>query len=845
MTYAGDGIATPVGGITAMPYVGPVGMEEPATFQLLGGNVWMEITITAATLGGGAGICVNPGFGKDPSAPAVFVTPNIGGTATAVLCGSIFEVPPPWPDVPGFDNKTLTLPYTVQTRVNGSTGEVSYEDTAGNSGSLGIYPALIGDPIFEVAIAGDITGVNTGTITAELNIGYTEPVIAPLDDFSIYKNYCNLGEVFVCGSGAVCDPLVFSIAFESEASTVLNGNEVTTTSLDLGAPVGTGFYTENILRRSNTCKWAFEVVMQQPTTSELDRGVGASYGQINPFDPGPIGGIALGGELGGLTYKIGLVDNLFAAPTPILTNLTISFPWVVKVVYNGDTISFKDNQVPANTGVLGTVLGLSNFLGGGLFLINSVEAGIGNSQTSAIEGQVANWIIDFENDAISWCNLEDATGGATAPYELIEVSATNGGNLSSPRVAGWETIGSTSSQWFGNLSYSLLNTVVLDSRVFEVSVLASDNGGLSDTGGLTFYYTNTDFLGAGDLATIGLRTDLDTVDGRHDVSIVSTDGGDPSYSSALFLFQMASDLGFVAALIVIDNNSARLVYKSSKETVFFDAISVNPYGPNVSPILVLTEGGPTDPSSGDSYRVGYSGIEADYSITGYPDGSTDYKGDPITTNFETKTARWLLDYDLQFAENIGLGEYVDITGGGYTATAITTFNQSFWLNCARLIKAGFGLVAVTYQINGLVTGGTNPNGFRLQLEAVNRNSYCVINFSGLNLILSRLTNGVLQTEQIIKTNYVAAAGDQLCLVMDSTFGLVEGILQQGGVLHRSGPHLIDQATNTTWMPRAGHQNANGNTMVIANQYEAATIPPGVLKTDLQGQGAVDILLDLI
>jgi hypothetical protein len=76
--------------------------------------------------------------------------------------------------------------------LNGSTGEVRYSDSAGNSGSLGFYNLT--NPISLSLFAGSVFGNGTNC-SINLNYGYSAPVITPPVDFF---TYCTLPEPVLC-----------------------------------------------------------------------------------------------------------------------------------------------------------------------------------------------------------------------------------------------------------------------------------------------------------------------------------------------------------------------------------------------------------------------------------------------------------------------------------------------------------------------------------------------------------------------------------------------------------------------------------------------------------------------
>jgi len=646
------------------------------------------------------------------------------------------------------------------------------------------------------------------------------------------------------GGGIIpaCRIIDLSTQFINEATAVINNNETTVTSLGGVAPVGIGIFDDALMQaKINADKFAFEMIAQEPSfLGENIMAVG--FGEPDVFSSGAIGVFALGIPPLGTgvgDWEITFLSDFMSAPIPVLSNLTITFPYIVKVVIQGNNLTFKDNQVPANTGVLGAAAGLSSVFGSFVMANGVNNSLVGNTQTLKVEGKKENFVIDFENDALDWCQLEQSGVLPSVPYTFQEFFQSGSATFLD-RVAGWNTVNGVGATWIGSASYSLVNTEVKNNYVFEFPTIIAD---LDSTAGgkLIRYQVGNVFA---DTCSAGILTSIITGgSSRTGVSFNTQDTIDSNYDALLQLFEIPTELDFVVSIAIINLNNVRICYKTAKQTVFFQEIKLRNYG-NASAATATLNQSSSGLPSGQEYRVQYNGIDADLVINNYPTNFLGFDGSalPTKTAVENLDAAWLLDYKLFYPENILGGEYVDITNSGRTANAITTFDQSFLLNCSRFIQRDEGgFVAVSFQIYGLVTGGTNPNAYRFELQAMNRVSNCRIELVGADLLLRVLINGVSQPDQIIKTNYVAAIGDQFCLAMDNQFALVRGILQQSGVLYDTGYVSADNAVEVSWMPRAGHDNANGNTMLIVNQYLNVDLPVGVLKTQLITDAFEDIL----
>lgn len=75
-----------------------------------------------------------------------------------------------------FTSQTIFSGYTAMVSINNATGEGLFEDTNGNSVSLGFFPSLVGNPImFSVGTGTDVNG----SIDVDFNAGSTDFDIIP------------------------------------------------------------------------------------------------------------------------------------------------------------------------------------------------------------------------------------------------------------------------------------------------------------------------------------------------------------------------------------------------------------------------------------------------------------------------------------------------------------------------------------------------------------------------------------------------------------------------------------------------------------------------------------------
>jgi hypothetical protein len=168
----------------------------------LEGDVWQEVKVTAATPNTVVGLGANPPFGPGPiNGDGIGVLINPGGTSTAFLFSD-------FGGIPLWSNTSITsLPYVIQLRINSVTGEMTYEDNASipNTGSLGLYPQNIGNPINIAVVGAGLAGGETADF--EMNLGYEDPVITPPAG---YKGYCKTessGRALLCGTLIGFEPL--------------------------------------------------------------------------------------------------------------------------------------------------------------------------------------------------------------------------------------------------------------------------------------------------------------------------------------------------------------------------------------------------------------------------------------------------------------------------------------------------------------------------------------------------------------------------------------------------------------------------------------------------------------
>lgn len=160
------------------------------SFNMEGGNTWVESTVKSSDSAAcGGGLSIDSG-GAFADGIIGFGFDTIGGGT--IHKASDFSVIA--------SGLTLTLPWTVQLRIDGTTGEMTWIDNqpVPNFGSLGIIPALITADLFIRSIAGGQGAYNVGdTVVLDLNAAYLEPIITPPVG---YVGFCDLGRAELCGT---------------------------------------------------------------------------------------------------------------------------------------------------------------------------------------------------------------------------------------------------------------------------------------------------------------------------------------------------------------------------------------------------------------------------------------------------------------------------------------------------------------------------------------------------------------------------------------------------------------------------------------------------------------------
>ncbi len=223
-------------------------------FALDGNDVWFEWTLTSANANAGLGNFPNvftsgPGF-----ASGVVIIVNAAGTEFEMYTAAdVFASPPPVvaPQNPDFINKTLNFPYTVQTRLNGTTGEISWEDFPnGNSGSLGSFPGITSAAIDIAPLAFGNLLSGTQDSTFNLNAGRAAPVISPPAGFVTWchedeplppgAGFCNaligLEPHWLLSGGIIDEPLGITLTQTDTTFNFLNVSGGVKQSTFLGAP---------------------------------------------------------------------------------------------------------------------------------------------------------------------------------------------------------------------------------------------------------------------------------------------------------------------------------------------------------------------------------------------------------------------------------------------------------------------------------------------------------------------------------------------------------------------------------------------------------------------------------
>jgi hypothetical protein len=160
-------------------------------FELEGEKAWAEVQVNSADCAGcGGGAAVQFLGGKGGGFVGVFAF-GLDSVGNGIIVNSDFT--------PLFTGLTIPLGWTVQLRVDGSNGDVSFEDSLGNSGLLFNVPEIATFQTINFgAVAGGQDPINIGdTVSVTINENYFEPAITVPED---YKPFCQIGREELCGT---------------------------------------------------------------------------------------------------------------------------------------------------------------------------------------------------------------------------------------------------------------------------------------------------------------------------------------------------------------------------------------------------------------------------------------------------------------------------------------------------------------------------------------------------------------------------------------------------------------------------------------------------------------------
>jgi len=633
-----------------------------------------------------------------------------------------------------------------------------------------------------------------------------------------------------------CTIAAFTPNLESNVTSVISNNDLTTTNLV--AAQGVGIYTDpSILFRIGAQKLAFEFTAVAPTGG-TDNAFGGLFGQTDLFNPASlIGGMAVNPNTGSGDGTIDFLNGFTGPGTPVLTGLSITYPYKAKVVVDGSTgdVSFRDNQVPANSATLGNVAGIGTVFGSIISVILPAQT-IGAEQNVTYNLGSSDFEIDFENDALPWCQLDAII--APEVYELFEFLA-QGNATYADRVAGWTTSPGVSSNWTGSMGYPFSNTETWSGQIFE-----------NET---TTYETDSTFSGKTvggivgklfltDTSSLSLVTKNAAGFGNDDTSLfLSSDQSNPAdsdYTNSDFELVRDSllEADIILAVALMGNDSCRLCYQTPSDTVFFDQMAMLSTDASTSPLLQMVQSGIFGGSPA-TYETTYNGTNDDLVIDTYPDSFTSSfgQGIPFKSEPEVKSTRWLNDY---FQESAG--DAVVLSNGGKTATMnFVTTASSILLNCARLVPANTGIKAMTIELGDV----SNPD-FVFKMEAINRaDSNITISRTGGDLIMEVTILGVTGAPQVIQASYSPTTGDQIAIEMDTDTGTVTGLLYDGAV-KSSSTVAFDAAPLSVYMPRVGNEGSLLTSWSVLNQFDQNDLPVGGIRAGFS-VGAIDILGEII
>lgn len=755
------------------------------TFELLGGNTWIELTAKSTNSSDiAAGLAVASSL---MAAPDVGIVANgFDDAGNGVISDISFT--------PILTGLTLTLPWTVQLQLNGTTGEVDWEDNQGNSGTFGVIAGLTTNSLYIEGFGGSpVGGVLGDEIVYDLNANYAAAVITPPAG---YVGYCDLAPA---GRTNLCGTL---LPFENALGIV--PTDVTVTQDDIGILV------ENLQASASSA------VLSGPATYDTANGypfIELQYtGRSNASIENQIGGF-WGAFLGFIGVGLLVRPNtetgdgevlLFPTEDVILSGQSIGVNYHITFGLDAQNSEIDYNDSLGNSGVIDLTtyfttpeemqfLELFKFASLNYYTANQIAAGIGET-------------IEYSAQAGKYEPLD------TLPAEY----------------QGFCTVGEQKTYWFtafaqdGDAGVNPLNPRQL---ILTNDIAETENPALVGVF-CDFIFSETYFTTNCFEAEI-VSLDADVIDEQWQVGLNAVINTDlrltrEGKGTGLTLqsefpnnnpIPLANNLpeyvvGDVMTVCVFDNGdypitpSVQFVYKVGPDLVIYDKLKMAP-PPEEYPYTAFTEvnnpfsGNSGNLPDGNSATVQFNGIDGDYTVTDYPTDFLDYNGDPMPLSISTWTrsaefVKWNL------VGNPDTGEVVTYSNSNKTAEldlSASSVGNGLVTHLPLFMQAeGDGIIVVGMKVD--VKDAASR--FSLIMNGIQFDSNVIVSVSDTtgNIVLSSYVGGPLS--QQIKAG-VLAAGDEIYMQFNTDTGDVKAF-HWDGVTVSTAQTLFDDTDDFQYLP---------------------------------------------